>query len=160
MMPPCAASRASAIWVAIAECLVERKGALRNPVGQRWPLDQLHHQCDGPARLLEPVNLRDVRMVQCGEHFGFALKSRQALGIRRHRLRQHLDGHRALQVRVGGAYTSPMPPTPIRAAISYGPRRAARRQRHRTNGANTTTAGFIRYVRRRLVAAGTVEYDV
>ena len=31
-------------------------------------------------------------MVQRGEHFGFALEARQALGVGRDRLGQHLDG--------------------------------------------------------------------
>ena len=47
--------------------------------------------------------MRDVRMVQRGEHFGFPLKPGQAVAISRDGLRQHLDGHGALQVRVRGA---------------------------------------------------------
>jgi hypothetical protein len=56
-----------------------------------------------PVRLLQPVDVRDVRMVQGGEDFGFALEACQALGVSRHRLWQHLDGDLALQVGVGGA---------------------------------------------------------
>ena len=53
-----------------------------------------------PSRLLEAVDGRDVRMIQRGEHFGFALEPRQPLRIGRNGVGQHLDGDVALQVRV------------------------------------------------------------
>ena len=46
---------------------------------------------------------RDVRMVQRGEHFGFALEARQPLGIGGDGRRQDLDGDVALQLGVAGA---------------------------------------------------------
>ena len=53
--------------------------------------------------LFKPVDAGDVRVVEGGEHFSFALESRQAISVARDRGGQHLDRHRALQVRVGGA---------------------------------------------------------
>ena len=43
----------------------------------------------------------DVRMVQRGEDFRFALKPREPIVIRRERRRQNLDGDLTLQLRVG-----------------------------------------------------------
>ena len=47
------------------------------------------------------MNVRDVWMVERGEHFGFALKPREAIRIRRHGLGQNLEGDLPFQVRVG-----------------------------------------------------------
>jgi hypothetical protein len=52
------------------------------------------------VRTLEIVNRSDVGMVQRSKDFGFPLKPGQALGIGRERIRKHLDGDSALQVRV------------------------------------------------------------
>ena len=43
----------------------------------------------------------DVRMIQRGEHFRFALKARESIGIGRQRRGQDLDRDLALQLRVG-----------------------------------------------------------
>ena len=51
-------------------------------------LDQLHHERgDAAGCLLEAVDRGDVRMVQRGEHFGFALKAREPIGVGRDRRR-------------------------------------------------------------------------
>ena len=63
-------------------------------------LDQLHHDRADAVALLEAVDRGDVRMVQRGQHFGFALEAGQALGIAGDRGRQHLDGDLALEARV------------------------------------------------------------
>jgi hypothetical protein len=49
------------------------------------------------------VDMRDVRMVQCGEDFSFALEPGKTLWITRHRSRQHFDRHLTLQGGVRGA---------------------------------------------------------
>ena len=77
--------------------------AVRDAIGQRRPFDQLHHQRDGPARLLQAVDVRDVRVVQRRENFGFALKAGEPVGVRRDRRRQDFDRDLALQVGIGGA---------------------------------------------------------
>ena len=53
--------------------------------------------------LLETVDRRDVRVVEGREHFGFALKAREAIRIAGHRGGQHLDRDRPLQIAVGRA---------------------------------------------------------
>jgi hypothetical protein len=63
---------------------------------------------------LQTVDGRDVRVVQRGEHFGFALKAREAIGIACHRGRQHLDCNLTLQIRVGGPIDLP----PDRSTLS------------------------------------------
>ena len=78
----CAASSASAICLAIGSASASGIGPWRNAVGQRRPLDQFHHQRESSVRLLQAVDVRDVRMVQDGEDFGFALEPREPLGIR------------------------------------------------------------------------------
>ena len=42
-------------------------------------------------------------MIEPGEHFGFALETRQPFAIARHGLGQHLDGDGALEVGIGRA---------------------------------------------------------
>ncbi len=53
------------------------------------------------ANQRHPENLRDVRMVQRREHFGFPLEARQTVRISGHGSWQHFDGDLALQVGVG-----------------------------------------------------------
>ena len=50
---------------------------------------------------LDAIDLRDVRMIERGEDFGFALETGQAVRVPGERGGQHLDGDLALQVRVG-----------------------------------------------------------
>ena len=54
---------------------------LRDAVGKRRPLDQLHHQGSGARRSLQAIDRRDVGMIEGREDFGFALESGQALRI-------------------------------------------------------------------------------
>ena len=60
----------------------------------------------------------DVRMIQRGEDFGFALKPRQPLGISGERGRRTLIATSRFSFVSLARYTSPMPPTPIWAVIS------------------------------------------
>ena len=81
---------------------------MRDSIRQRRPLDQLHDQraqvASGVSRtLLDPVQVRNVWMVERGENFGFALEARQAITIRGERRGEHLDRHLTLQRRVGRA---------------------------------------------------------
>ena len=70
-------------------------------------LDQLHHQRGAVGCFFEAVDRRDVGVVEGRQHFGFALKARQAVRIARHRRGQHLDRHLAFQIRVGGLIDLP-----------------------------------------------------
>ena len=62
-----------------------------------------------PLALFEPVDAGNVRMVQRGEHFRFALKTREPIVVSRERRRQDLDGDLALQLRVGRPIHLPHP---------------------------------------------------
>ena len=54
-----------------------------------------------PSASSEPVDGGDVRMVQGGEDFRFALKTREPVGVSRERRRQDFDRDLTLQLRVG-----------------------------------------------------------
>jgi len=64
---------------------------------------------------LEPVDGRNVGMIQRGEHFRFALKACQPLGVRRQRRRQDFDGNLTLQLRVGRPIH--LVPSPLRRSV-------------------------------------------
>ena len=53
-----------------------------------------------PILPIQPVNVRDVRMIQGGEHFRFALKTREPIGVSGQRRRKNLEGDLTLQLRV------------------------------------------------------------
>ena len=80
----------------------QRNRPLRDAIGERRPVDELHHERTHAARLLEAVNVRDVRVVQRREQLRFAAETREALGIVRDRWQQDLDGDVAIQLRVVG----------------------------------------------------------
>ncbi len=73
------------------------------PIGERRLFDKFHHTRDDFVRLLEPVDVRDVWMVQRREHLRFTTKSREAIGIVGDGGQQHLDRDVAIQLRVVGA---------------------------------------------------------
>jgi hypothetical protein len=53
--------------------------------------------------MLEPVDRRDVRMIERGEQLRLALKARESIVVRRERIGQNLDRHVALEPRIAGA---------------------------------------------------------
>ena len=81
----------------------ERDWPFRNPVRQGRPLDEFHYERESSVRLLEAVDVCDVRMVQGGEEFGFALESGQAPGVGADGLGQDLDCDLALEIGIRGA---------------------------------------------------------
>jgi hypothetical protein len=46
------------------ERIIDRDWAFRDAVSERRAFDQFHHQCRRAVALLQPVDLRDVGMVQ------------------------------------------------------------------------------------------------
>ena len=60
---------------------VQRHRASRDAVRERGPLDEFHDQRDGPVRVLQSVDVRDVRVVQHREDFRFTLESRETIGV-------------------------------------------------------------------------------
>ena len=72
-----------------------------------FTLDEFHHESAGArARsasrrdLLDAVDGGDVRMIQCRESLGFTGEPRESLVVVRERLRQHLDRHVAIELRI------------------------------------------------------------
>ena len=79
-------------------------GTVRDPVRQRRTVDQFHHQCvDTHGGVLEPVDLRDVRMIERREKLRLALEAGAAVGVARHRVRQYLQRDVAIESGVSGA---------------------------------------------------------
>ncbi len=82
---------------------VRRKPAGGDPIRERRPLDQLHDEGVHAICVLEPVDLRDLRMIERGQHLGFALEAEEAIAIAGKALGQHLDRHVAIELRVASA---------------------------------------------------------
>jgi hypothetical protein len=76
---------------------------LRDPIGERGPLDQLHDQCVEAARILEAIDLRDVRMVERRKELRFPTEPCEAVGIVGQGGQQDLDRDKAIQRRITGA---------------------------------------------------------
>ena len=64
---------------------------MRDALRQIVTFDEFHHEGGQAPALFEAVDCGDVRMVQRPEHFRFALKTREPIGIDRNRRRQDLD---------------------------------------------------------------------
>ena len=60
--------------------LVERQGAICEPIRQCRAFDQFHHDRADAIRLFEAVDGGDVRMIQRGERLRFPLETHQAIG--------------------------------------------------------------------------------
>ena len=96
----CAASSASAIWRAISSASSTGTGPCAIRLRERLALDELEDEPAHAARLLEPVDVRDVRMIEGGQHLGLALEARKPVGIRGERLGKNLDRDVAAELRV------------------------------------------------------------
>ena len=96
----CAASRASAICFAMANASSSGIAPRAIRCDKIIALDQFHHEGGDAVGVLQSVDGCDVRMIQRGEDFRFALKASQPVGITHQRRRQDLDGDLTLQLRV------------------------------------------------------------
>ena len=90
--------------------LVERNRAARDPLRQVLALDELHDERGDALGFFESIDRRDVRMIQRGEDFGFALEPREPIVIRRDRGRENLDR----DLSVSACCRSPDTPGPSR----------------------------------------------
>ena len=79
------------------------RSALRDAVGQRRALDELHHEGADAVRLLEAVDGGDVRVIERGQDLGFALEPGEPIGVSGERRGKHLERDLALQIHVGRA---------------------------------------------------------
>ncbi len=80
-----------------AQRLLDRQRPLLEHLRQVAPVDQLHRQEAHPVDLVQPVDRRDVRMVQRGQQLRLALEAGQAHRVGRQPLGQDLDRHRAVE---------------------------------------------------------------
>jgi hypothetical protein len=85
------------------QSLVHSQGALGNALGERGPLNELHHQRATAAGFLETVDLRNMRMIERGEYTRFAAEAGNAIRIGHEGVAQNFERHFALELRVLGA---------------------------------------------------------
>jgi hypothetical protein len=112
------------------ERLVHRQRPGSNSLRKRFPLDELEHQRLEVACLLEPVDRRDVRMVQGREDLRLALEPRQPLRVFGHCLGQDLDRDVSPELAVARAIHLPHPAGPQRSENFVRPEFRAGTQRH------------------------------
>ena len=63
------------------QCLVKGNRPLRDPICQRRPLDEFHHQRDCAGAPFQAVDVGYVRMIQRREDFCFALETRHTFSV-------------------------------------------------------------------------------
>ncbi len=68
--------------------LVDRDRSARTALRERLAFHQLHHQRTRAARILDAVDVGDVRVIQRSERLRFALEAHHAIGVARERFRQ------------------------------------------------------------------------
>jgi hypothetical protein len=85
------------------ERLVQRNDARRDSLGECRPLHQLHDERISGIRVLDAVDVRDVGVVQRGEHLRLALEAGESLWIGRDGVGQHLQRDVASQLRIFSA---------------------------------------------------------
>jgi hypothetical protein len=99
----CAASNASAICFAIGSASPTGIGPAAMRSASVGPFDQFHDEGGLPVGLLEPVEGRDVGMVERGQGLGLAVEACQAIAVACERVGQNLDRHLPPEVHVGRA---------------------------------------------------------
>ena len=70
---------------------VERHGSLSDTIRECRTVNQLHHERWSARRVLEAVNVGDVRVIQRGKQVGFPLEPRKSLGIVSKRVGQDFE---------------------------------------------------------------------
>ena len=109
-----------------AEHLLDRERSFDEPRGQRLAFQQFHHEIGRPGVFADVVNRADVWMREDAMARASRSNRARALGSPATSPGSTFSAT-ARSRRVSRAlYTSPMPPDPRGARISYGPRRAPR----------------------------------
>src|SRR6516165_7940651 len=85
------------------ERLIDWNRPASDALVQTLAVDEFEHEELRAVDLFEAVDLRDVRMVERGEHLGFTVEAGDALGIVGEGSRQDLQGNVATELRVLGA---------------------------------------------------------
>ena len=96
----CALSSASAICIPYFEHLLERQCAFLQSLRQRLAFHAFHHQIIDTILTPHVVQHTNVRMIQAGDGFRFALEALLANGIAGKMCWENFDGNGALQPRV------------------------------------------------------------
>ena len=78
---------------------VERNRAVRDALGQRGTLDQLHDQ----RAVFDAVNGGNVWVIEGGQDLGLAVEASETVGVRGEGVRQQLDGDVTAEPGVGSA---------------------------------------------------------
>ena len=101
MMPcSCAASRASAICLAIDSASSIGIAPSREALRQILSLDEFHHERVDAVAILQPIDRADVGMIERGEHPRLAFEAGEPVGIVLERARQNFDRDLSAQPRV------------------------------------------------------------
>ncbi len=87
--------------------LVERNRTAVDAIGERWSLDHLEHERRRMIGRLEPVDGRNIGMVERRQKIRFACEARQALRIAGEERRQNLERDVSRQLSVAGAIDFP-----------------------------------------------------
>ena len=82
------------------ERLLERQRALCEPVRQRLAVEVLHDEIRRAGLFADVVQRADVGMIELRDRAGFAVEPLAELRIGGERLREDLDGDRAIEPRV------------------------------------------------------------
>src|SRR5687768_9033124 len=82
---------------------VEWERPASETVGERFALDEFHHQRAVRARVLDAVDLRDVWMVQRRQRLRFASEPRNTIDVGCKRFGQDLDGDVTIEADVARA---------------------------------------------------------
>ena len=82
--------------------LIERNGTPRDAIRERRSFDEFQHKCLGAVRIFEPVDRRNVRMIQRREDLRFTLEARESFRIVGDYRQQDFDRDLSMQLRVAG----------------------------------------------------------
>src|SRR3990170_5702738 len=84
----------------VAQHLLKRQRPFEQSRGQRLTLQILHDEILGARLLADVIEHADVRVLEVGDGFSFALESLAQLGVEREMLRENFDSHVAIQTGV------------------------------------------------------------
>jgi hypothetical protein len=75
------------------QSFIDRNRAALDSFAEGFTLDQLHDDATRISELLQPVDVRNILVIQRSQELCFTLKSRQPIRIGRKMIRQYLEGY-------------------------------------------------------------------
>ena len=115
---------------AVAQELAERQAAIRDACGQRFAVEQLHHEVFDAVRVSDIEERTDIRMRETRDGARFLLESlARRSGIDRVEA-QHLDGDKAIEARISRLVDLAHSPGPECGDDFVGPQASAGRESH------------------------------